>query len=72
MTDKKELTVNEKVSLKFGGIHDLATYLTIADEGQEEVSRGQTLETLSDLADILAHNKEAMQVFTKYMGNKVK
>jgi len=72
MTTKKQLTVNEKVSLKFEDVHDLATYLTHADEGGEESTRGQVLETLSDLADILAHNKEAMRIFTQYMGNKVK
>jgi hypothetical protein len=69
---QKELNVNEKVSLKFDSVDELVTYLTHADEGQEESSRGQVFEIVSDLADILAHNKDAMTVFSKYMGNKVK
>ena len=67
-----KLSVNEKVNMKFETVEELVTYLTNADEGAEESTRGQVFEIVSDLADILAHNKEAMAVFSKYMGNKVK
>lgn len=69
---KEKLNIGEKVHLKFESIDELVTFLTHADEGAEESSRGQVFEIVSDLADILAHNKEAMTVFSKYMGNKVK
>lgn len=71
MSKEKQLTVQEKLNTKFESLDDLITYLTIADEGEEESTRGQIKEVVADLADIIAHNKDAMTIFSKYMGSKV-